>query len=338
MVGSVVAGTASSSDKPHSNLKEYMRKLQLVVTALVRSVIDPRYFKDVYHSTWRFSLLFFTLVVMLMSGLMAGVSARWLAHVDISRIPQEALAAFPNDLELQFSTQGLSVNKPLPYSIPVPANWPSDKAQYQNLVTFVSASASPTMDDIALYRSIAVISPSEVYIAKYNDENSLDEVRQYAIPGFDETLILNRPYIDQQFLAWFDHPFFAQKWYAWLIGTVLFMVLVPFLWIFQMVVYAIISLLFWLVTRLVGAWKHLSYGQIYRISMVMLTFALVGDVILDFLDLNYVKFPWLWVAGVLWLSLGAYLTFGLEAPMESVSPVVAKTRRQGKVAPRAKKR
>ncbi|MBI5151289.1 MAG: DUF1189 family protein [Candidatus Pacebacteria bacterium] len=244
-----------------------MKKLTTFFRSLVLSCISPSYYNDLAHTapsfSWKYLVLFQCLSAII-STLAITVA---IYTFNINTVYEKLLSFYPQNLEMTFDEKGVSVNKPLPYSIPLPIEFQSS-SQFspKNLIVFDTDEHVKTLEDVRKQNTFVVVTPKHLYTIEKEGEMKVN-----ALPSFDGSFVLRRAMVDSTVDRFMRHPFIQQRWYAPSIGLLLFpfiSIVLFFIVLFTALFYAIPV---WIFTFLFMKAKNLSYGTIFRLSFHSLT-------------------------------------------------------------------
>jgi hypothetical protein len=314
-----------------------MNKLRTFFRTLFKSLTSPQYYTDVLRAKFSFSLTYFFVLQLFLAGL---TTLRILVPVtvfDVPKLANEAVKLYPADLVITAKEGHISINKPLPYAIPLqseeemkrkaavdPYNQ-GEKAPPANLVVFDSDKNIHGIKDVLDRDAFAVVTETSFYSLR---STSGSEVRSYPIPeNLNGTLSVD--VVDQLKAKFLNHPVIANKLYVPIIGLFLLILVWPAMIVFRLLtaaVYAVVT--FFILQFLPGIWKplgKLSYQKVLQVSLHSLTLPIVAAYIINWLGYTDVVVGWKYfVLYLIWtLFLFSQATQGMNSPMSPESTAVA---------------
>lgn len=240
-----------------------MNKIVTFFTTVFKSSTQPTYGNDVLQARTSFSVKYFLVFNLFATLAVTAVLLIPLSLIKVASVANEILSAYPNDLIVEVTPEeGLTVNQPLPYSVYLPGEYSEDDLA---LVTFASDSAISNIDMVDEYRSLAVVTNDRIYV---RDDN---KVEIHDIPQVDERFVFTKVQLEQFADSILNHPFIKSKLYLPLIGIVVFLLVYPGLLIARAFTLAVYSLVVFFASRFVANAKHLTYGQVFRLSLHSIT-------------------------------------------------------------------
>lgn len=287
-----------------------MKKLSTFFRSLVLSCISPSYYNDLAHTAPSFSwkyLAFFQCFGAIISTLVITIS---IYAFNITTVYEKLLSFYPQDLEMTFDQKGISVNKPLPYIIPLPKELQSS-SQFspKNIIVFDTDERIKTLEDVKKEDTYVVVTPKHLYTIENEGEMKVN-----ALPSFDGSFVLKRAMLDSTMDRFIRHPFIQQRWYAPTIGLLLFPCIYIILFIIALFTALFYAIPVWIFTFLFMKAKSLSYGTIFRLSFHSLTPVVILSTLFEY-GRNFQWFPeymtgpilqgpWFFVFYAVWTILG----------------------------------
>jgi hypothetical protein len=296
-----------------------MQKISTFIRTFVRSVTSLSYYADVLRASFSFSFLYFVVFNVIAALVTAIKIAVPVSMFDLPQAANQLIAIYPQDLVVNINKGHLSINKPLPYAIPVPPQWQSqDKSvdEVQNLVVFDSDEQVKSVSDFQKYKTFALVTETAVY----SEGNSDGQIKVSPISQEVNGAHFSRTEINQLRDSFFNHRVIKNKLYAPLIGLAVFIMCIPLFigWHFWTVVmYSILVYIIVIVAKkTILHDREVSFGKIVQVGLHTITPLIVIGYIADALHF-----------GSLWHGLAyliAYLAMTLSALYAATLPSTAK--------------
>lgn len=247
-----------------------MRKLKTFFRTVILSSISPAYYNDVVRAPRSFSLkyvVFFHTIGAVVAVIIMGVGIS--KAINLPKIRQEILNAYPSDLRVELKDGKLLTNKALPYAVPVlkeiPKGKTDDTAAFDHIIVFEKDTNIKGIQDVRNWNAAIVVTETNFYV--YEKDRS---IRAYEIPKTAD-FSLTRDSVTSGVDAIMNHPIVAKKWYVPIFSAVL----LPFVFSGELIG-SLVMLLFytipgWIVGKLLFAKKMLSFGTVFRIGIHSIT-------------------------------------------------------------------
>ncbi len=256
----------------------------------IKSLTSLPYYADIVRAKTSFSLKYFFFFNILFSLI---VVAKFLVPVmsfDVKGMVDETTKLYPMDLQVSVSNGRVSINKPLPYAVPVPGEL-RDTTQYEytydaqtpraaepvlNFVVFDSEKNMAAIKDFDKYQTYVLVTETAVY---YRADSSRNEIRAYPIPADAEPFSFGPNEVNELKNTFLNTPFIQKKLYIPVIAVVLFVFVVPFMILVRLwtaFVYSVVMFFFASILKsaLFSNYKF-TLGKIFQVSLHSLTFVIV---------------------------------------------------------------
>ena len=207
----------------------------------------------------------------------------------IRDVHTQALEIYPEDLEITFSQEGLSINQPLPYVVPFPDKWQKENVQLfneegvENLIVFTSDENFSYVNDFWDYDSAVIATETLIYARKGdNDQITVQPLNKFT-DELEESVTITHELISMFQVEEVTSLWFLQRtFYVPMLGVLLFIVLYPSAMIFAMVKLLIYALILFVLLKIFLHEKKLPYGKCYQVSIHADTPILILGLILSF--------------------------------------------------------
>jgi len=305
-----------------------MNSLSTFFRTLVKSTISPAYYNDVVKAPFSFSLKYFValnLLAAFISGLLLVIP---LSLLDLATNVRDVSSNYPAELAITADDRGLTINQPLPYSVPFPEQLEgSEETELpSNFITFSSDEVTPGISDVRALDSLAVVTESIVYA--YTD-NDTQKIEAYPMPEFSEAFTIDRALVDTTVARIAENPLFRYELYIPLLILLSVLVFFPIYTIFRLITIALYSGIVWLIARALMNEKQLSFEKSFQVGLHAITPMLIVGYALGF-------FSFLFISGlpyfIVFISWNVFLVSQLRARTSvAISTVATSTK-----APRSK--
>ncbi len=258
-----------------------MRQLTTFFNSFIKSLTSPKYYADVLKAKVSFSVKYFFLLTVLLSLVMAVKIAIPLSLFNLDATLVKVIEQYPADLMINVQNGKLAINKPLPYMIPVPADWKSENSPNYAVVfdTDKKVAGVRSFND---YNTAVLVTESTIYT--YQDNNQ-PGVKAYPIPKEMENMTLSRGVLTEWKNHFMNLPLIRTKAYVVIIVLVLFLLSIPLLFLFRMVTaffYAILTTIVASIfkTQILHG-MSLSFTKFWQVSLHTLTLPIVLSSVLS---------------------------------------------------------
>ena len=263
-----------------------MQKLRTFFLTLFKSVTQPAYYNDVLVAPSSFSWKYFLFFHLLLTFVVIVRFMMPLAAFDVNSAISEAFSVYPQDLEVLIANEEVTINKPLPYVVPFPAQMfdggeketPFDEEQEINLVTFVEEGAITSIQEFYGYNSVAVVTPTTMYFLKDTDTG---EVRSYPIPATEQPVNIDAALLNDFKTKIVEAPIVKQKLYVPLIGVFALIFFYPGIVLWKVLTLAIYSVVIYFVAAIFMRSKNLTFGEIFQMGLHAITAVVLATLIAD---------------------------------------------------------
>jgi hypothetical protein len=302
-----------------------MSKIVTFFRSLIKSCTNPSYYADIFRAKFSFSFKYFVLFQILTIVITAIAVMIPVARFDVPAAANEVVKVYPSDLAISFRRGELSINKPLPYAIPIQSDEPGPLL---NWVVFDSNQHFAGIQNFSHYQALAVVTESAVYYR----HNSSYEVR--AIPFTTEMgdFDINESVIQQAKQTFLNMPAIKNKLYVPGIGIILFAVFLPFLFIVRWWTVMVYSFWVFLLTKILRkqlfANHKFSYSKVLQLSLHSITPIVVIAYLSSWFGQGWVlEGFWYFLAYLVWtcivLNRVAVKVVAREVVLQETMPVVA---------------
>lgn len=300
-------------------------------------MISPAYYNDVirapYSFSWKYFLAFNFICVVLL-GLVIAVP---ISFFNFAGMLQHVASQYPQDLEVVAGANGIQINQPLPYAVPMPMeNRPlMEEARIEegipaNIITFVDEQDATYGAQVnQVFDSMIVVTPQMVYVSEGNEPDEFGEVRAYAVPEFQEEMVVNSQLINGWVNNIANNPFVANRLYVPLIALAIIIVMFPLMIIWKTITLAFYTVVVWAITSLAMKDKNLRFGKVFQIGQHSMTLISALSIIVGILSLFTLNGPFFALAFVVW-------TLFIISKLKNSVVAAASTSTKSKSAPKAK--
>ncbi len=296
-----------------------MSKLITFFRTLVNSFL-PKYYADVYKAKFSFSFKYFLVFHILIALITTVTVLIPVVNFNPESYLDEVVEQIPKNLKFELTDGVLSLNRPLPYSIPIPEGDDGSygKRNVENVVTFVKDEDFKGVAEFNNFKSMIVVTETAVYAMKATKSN---EVRAYAFPIQDESIVLSTDDVPRIQSLILTHPIVAQKWYIPLIGAAVFILVYVGALAWHLLTLVFFSILSWLILKLVKSSAEgleMGFSKTFQFGMHLTTGLWIIDYVLTFVGLSISGIPYLlaFMASMVMVSI----TAGKELKMIAVAP------------------
>lgn len=322
-----------------------MTKIITFLRTFLNSAVNPGYYADVLKAKLSFSVKYFVVLVLLMTLVTVGKLVTPIALFNLASATNQMVSAFPNDLEVKLHQGKVTVNKPLPYVVPMPrGDRPHEDSRYQSLVTFDTNKDVAGARDVLNRETLFLITEDTVWMR--SGQNG--EVRTYAIPADTQDASLSAATLRTMEQHFLNMPVVRNKWYVPAAALILFFIILPIMMVSQFIGSAIHAGVAYLLTRVLE--KQLTHGvtltfsKIWQVALHATTTLVVLRLLADL-----VRFPrhemFSGIKGlilmVIWMSVCLYFATQTAVPAAAkatAAPVRAAKPAQKKSAKKAASR
>lgn len=310
-------------------------------------MFSPSYYNDVVRAPYSFSWKFFLAFNFLCAVLLSLVIAIPISLFNFSGMLHQVANQYPADLEITAGANGIQINQPLPYAVPMLLeNQPfmeevrMEEGVPANLITFVDEQDATFGAQVnQVFDSMIVVTPRMAYVSEGNDPEEFNEIRAYAIPEFQEEMVVDQQLIDGWVNQVTDNPFVANRLYVPLIALVVILVTFPFLTLWKVITLAFYSVIVWAITSLGMKDKNLSFGKVFQIGQHSMTLISVLSILVGILSLFTLNGPFYVIAFVVWtLFIISRLNRTTSVAVSSTTTARSSSKKRSKAAPSTRKK
>ena len=262
-----------------------MNLLRKFFKTAVKSSTSPIYYKDVILAPYSFSLKYFLGLLFLFSVALVLKLAVLLALFNVPATMNALAAVYPDNLVISVSNGRLSINKPLPYFVPISSN---QRSRISNWVVFESDQHLRGVSMIPAYHSYAVVTETSIYVS---DPSKNYQITAYPLSKtqpftFGPTQIQD---IKNMVLT---HPLIKTKAYVPIISGFVFLLLFPILCFTRFITLTMYAAITFVITRLFSEslfkGKILPFKKIQQVTLHTITPLILAEYILGFFSLGRV--------------------------------------------------
>lgn len=260
-----------------------MSKLSLFFRTLIKSSIDPSYYKELLEVKARFTWRYFLFFNLLAAFVVSIVIMIPVALFDLRGAVTTVSEVYPQDLEMTLSQGELSINQELPYVVPVPdflseVDGVSDEfaqgfySEFPDyIVTFTTNDEFAGVQAFEEYDSFAVLTETTAYYYDDNDTVQITAVN-YDEAEFDGTYTLTSETIRSLTDEFLNLPFLKNKWYVGMIGVATFVFLLPAMMLLRLFTILVYTVTVYVIARIgIKSASKVSYGKLYQLGMHSVT-------------------------------------------------------------------
>lgn len=240
-----------------------MRKVKTFFNTFYKSLVSPKYYRDILQAKLSFSFKYFLVLTLLSSVLSVTLlSIQILPKTKdaINAFNKQALKYYPSDLVITAKDGQLSSNKIEPVIFPIPSEIPSDfkdtNSRLKNILVF---DPNGTVDDLKKYETVILINKSNVIMQGENDQIKIQPLKDIPDGSFtyaDFTIALGKL---EKFLSYAPYLFGTATLIIFFIASTTSGLIISFL----------LSLIFWIFTKITHL--NMSLAKTYQISLHIFT-------------------------------------------------------------------
>lgn len=251
-----------------------MNKLGSFFTTLFKACTQPTYYSHILTASMSFAIKYVALLHFFITLVVLSPAFQALFVFDLAPTIRSVAQYYPADLELTLTNGQFFINKPLPYTIPMPTEWREEfpDSTYATapaaLVVFESDENIQGIDDVRNREAVAVITETTAYLLKDTDTG---EMRVYPIPQTEGTFHLSRSVIDSLLAQVTDMPLIKSRLYAPLLSLAMFVIVYPFLFLGSLVSMLFLALIVYVLATIFFKQKQRTYSDIYKMGLLAQT-------------------------------------------------------------------
>ena len=261
--------------------------------AVWRSCTDPSYYAHVLKthmwSSWKYFIGLYFFITIAATVIACIAISQFDLPTIIRDVHTQALENYPEDLEIMFSQEGLSINQPLPYVVPIPEQWqhenlqPFNEEEVDNLIVFTSDETFSYVRDFWEYDSAVVATETLIYVRKGESNQITVQPLNKFTDSLEQPVIITHELIALLPVEDVTNLWFLQRlFYVPILGLLLFVVIYPGAMIFAMIKLLIYALILFILLRIFMGEKKLPYDKCYQVSIHADTPILVLGLVLSF--------------------------------------------------------
>ncbi len=244
-----------------------MQKIKTFFNTFYKSLVSPKYYRDVLQAKSSFSLKYFLILILLSSIINTGLqSAKNLPQAKnaINAFNKQILTSYPSDLIITAKDGRLSSNKAGPIIIPISSEMPSDSRsrELKNVLVF---DPNGTVDDLKKYETVILINKSNVIMQGENDQIKIQPLKDIPDGTFtyaDFTIALGKL---EKILAYVPY----------LLSTAMLVISFTTSTVSGLIISLLLSLIFWIFAKITHL--NLRLAKTYQISLHIFTlYAILG--------------------------------------------------------------
>ena len=315
-----------------------MQKIQTFFRTFLKSTTSPAYYADVLRARFGFSFKYFLFFNFMLALITVARIAVPLSLFNISNTVDQVSQIYPPDLAITIDNARLSINKPLPYIIPMPSDMNFSARRKATLgedalVVFDTDARVQGPKDVPKYHAAMVVTETTMYVR--GSGSNPNEIRSYLVPANPEPVTFDESSIGmlkQQFL---NMPFIKYKWYIPAILVAAFIVIFPLVWLFRLITVMIYSLISFILGKIFRSSmlhdREFSYNEVMQLSLHTMTPLILAAYLIDLVTPGHIFHGWLFFLAYLIVTL-----FVMNQASEILVAMSKKTKTVVKPAPKAK--
>lgn len=250
-----------------------MNKITSFFTTLFKSCTNPAYYSHIITAPLSFAIKYTALLYFFITLVALSPAFQGLFVFDLAPAIRSVAQYYPSDLELTLTNGQFFINKPLPYTIPLPTEWSeglknSEATAPAALIVFESDANIQGIDDVRAREALAVITESTAYLLSDQDTG---QMRVYPIPRTEGTLRLSRSVIDSVLVKVTEMPIIKSRLYAPILSLALLIIVYPFMFAGSLLAMLFFALIAYLLAAVFFKQKQLTYGALYKMGLLAQT-------------------------------------------------------------------
>lgn len=251
-----------------------MNKITSFFTTLFKSCTNPAYYSHILTAPLSFAMKYTALLYFFITLVVLSPVFQALFVFDLAPAIRSVAQYYPPDLELTVTNGQFFINKPLPYVIPVPAEWKMDQDLQKQattpaaLVVFESDANIQGIDAVRSLNAFAVVTESTAYLVNDSDTG---EIRAYPIPRTEGTLRLSRSVIDSILVKVTEMPIIKSRLYAPIVSLVLLIIVYPFMFAGSLIAMLFFTVVAYILASIFFKQKNMTFGALYKIGLLAQT-------------------------------------------------------------------
>ncbi len=267
-----------------------MQQLKTFLKTFIKSTTSAHYYKDVLKAPFTFSVKYFLFFNVLVGLITVAHILIPMSLFNIGTVLDKATSTLPADLQISVIDGRLSINRPLPYVVPFPADWRTNTQNEQqhldNFIVFDSDANIHGIRDFYSYNTAILITETTIYAEQ--NQGRTQGVRAYPIPNNAKPFSISTPQVVQMKDAFLNSPWIKNKWYMGVIAIILFCLVIPLQMVARFLTALIYSALMYVIVSVLrkGTFndRAFSYTNILQASLHVLTPIILAAYILSFLQ------------------------------------------------------
>jgi hypothetical protein len=277
-----------------------MQKIRTFSRTFWKSITSLPYYAHILRAKFSFSVKYFAFTHLLIGLIITVFAMMVLSTVDFSYYANQALSTVPRDLVVTLKNDQVSINKPLPFAIPIPPAWQYQMAQsvrkdsaplsvpIKNMIVFDTNSHLHGIADMSRYQTLVLVTEDTIYTVA---NASTSEVRAYPISSKEH--VENGSFSATQLFAakdrFFNLPVMFHRLYVWPIGAAMLLIVTPLLFLCHFITAMIYSFVMYLIANLFkdGLFHHRKYAykQVLQVSLITLVPVLLVEMLTERVDM-----------------------------------------------------
>lgn len=271
-----------------------MNKLKAAFYTFYKSLISPRYYKDLLEVDFGFSIKYF-LVLAFVTFMITTPSIFSPLKNDfnnaLNTFIESSTEYFPKDLIIEIKEGQISINKPEPYILPIPEDYQREDIP-NNLIVI---DTDGTINDLDNYNTFSLINKTNILMKESN------KVKVFPLRDIPDTKITHEKFVNTLDTI---KPYLKALPYV-LIGFAL--IIGGLIYFGSRIIYLLlVAFVFWIFAKLVkiAGDSELNFKKSYQIAIHSMTLPLIIETIADVAQIP--------INAPFWF-LAVNLTFGMTA-------------------------
>lgn len=304
-----------------------MKSLLTFFRSVVKSSSDPQYGADIVKAPGSFSWKYFFFFNLILAVAVTVRMTIPVAMFELRQVSDAIVSQYPSDLEINLDEAGLTINQPLPYSVPINlgefAGY-EEMAEYpSNIVTFTTDAEVMGIKDFYAQDSFAVLTETSIYIMEDMDTR---EVKAIEMPVPETPLMVNAQMINAAVERFFELGFIKNKLYVGVFFAMMLVFSIIGMNIARLWSTFILGLIVFVAGKIFQSAKQVSFGQAMRLVIHAVTPFIIVRFIAETVGFTFAGYgTLLFVAGVtiwsvVWMS-NIKPTSSIKQPVAPAKPV-----------------
>lgn len=248
-----------------------MQKIKTFFYSFYKSTSSPKYYSDILKTKLGFSikyLLALAILASLVSTTFSSIKSIPKAQRGINSLISTVRNAYPSDLVITIKSGSWTINRPEPFTVPLPKTSRSANAEgIENIIVFYKQG---TIDDLTNFKTIALVNSANVLI-RSGTNGSISNLPISSIKDTVINSILVNSILDKINKYFQVLPYFLPIFIFF--GLMMYYFVIRGIYLFG------VALLIYIFAKLNK--KPLKYMDAYRIGIHTMTIPLIIEVILE---------------------------------------------------------